>query len=197
MKFLTLLFILILTFSASAQICWEIELSNKITDKRMGIWTTGDYSIFVELDSINNALIRNKEGHARSFYFYCDKDSNLSDYFEASLNRYERAVKQLYTASKGFDLQNLIINDGLENKGQNTSKSRIIERLIKQFVEKDNAIVYYKGQRIFKLTYLSEALNSGNANDSITDILNRGYEIKTYFDNPGNCIFSESYIYGW
>jgi hypothetical protein len=197
MKVLIFLFILTITFSASTQTRWEIELSNKISDTRMGIWKTGDYCIFVELDSITNDLIQNKEGHARSFYYYCDKDSNLSDYFEASLNRYDRAIHKIKNASKGFDLQTLIVYDGAENNDLNKSKSRIIERLIKQFVEKGNAIVYYKGQRIFKLTYLSEDLNSGNATDSMTDILNRGYEIKTYFDNPGNCIFSESYILGW
>jgi hypothetical protein len=197
MRFLFLLSVLVHVFSASAQNSWEIELSNNITNTRMGVWKTGDYSIFVELDSINNYLNQIREGHARSYNFYCDNDSNLASYFEASLNRYEIAVHQLNSAPKGFDIQALIVYDGIEIYELNTSKSTIVERLIKQFVEKGNAIVYYKGQRIFKLTCLSSIINSENTTQSISDILNRGHEIKTYFDNPENCIFSEYYILGW
>jgi hypothetical protein len=121
----------------------------------------------------------------------------LASYFEASLNRYEIALEQLKKATKGFDIQALIVYDGIEIHELNASKSRIIERLIKQYVEKGNAIVFYKGQRIFKLTCLTSNINSENTTNSISEILNRGYEIKTYFDNPENCIFSEYYIHGW
>ena len=197
MKFLTLLFILIITFSARTQNRWEIELSKTITDTQMGVWKTGDYSIFVELDTINTFLIRNREEHARSFYYYCDKDSNLANYFEASHSRYEKALQQLKKADKGFDLQTLIIYEGLEDPNQNNGNSSILERYIKQLVEQRKAIVYYKGQRIFKLTCISSDLNSGNSTNSITDFLNRGFEIKTFFDNPENCIFSEYHILGW
>ncbi len=197
MKFLILKIILVFSFVSQAQNRWEIELSKTITDTRMGTWTTGDYSIFVELDSITNFLIRNSKEHARSYNYYCDKDSNLANYFGASLKRYERALQQIKKADKGFDLHSLIIYDGQENDELNKSKSALIERLLKQFVEKGNASVYYKGQRIFKLTYISSILNAGNSTDSITDVLNSGYVIKTFFDNPENCIFSEYYILGW
>jgi hypothetical protein len=197
MRFLFLLSFLVYAFSARTQNRWEIELSKTITDTQMGVWKTGDYSIFVELDSIANFLNLNRREHARSYNYYCDKDSNLASYFEASLNRYEIALEQLKKATKGFDIQALIVYDGIEIRELNTSKSRIIERLIKQYVEKGNAIVFYKGQRIFKLTCQTSNINSVNTSNSISEMLNRGYEIKTYFDNPENCIFSEYYIHGW
>jgi len=173
-----------------------IVLSSKTPETRMSVWKIGDYSIFVELDTIDTFLIRNSKEHARSFYYYCDKDSNLANYFEASLKRYERALQQFKKADEGFDLRKLIIYEGIKNSNQNNGNSSILERYIKQLVEQGKAIVFYKGQLIFKLTCISELRDNGGVL-TFSDFLNRGYEIRTCFDQRDNYLFYEYHNMGW
>jgi hypothetical protein len=162
----------------------------------MGVWVKGDYTILVTLDSISAHLRRSQHALKRSIDYYVDKDSNLLNYFTGSSKRYNLAATLTEGAKNDFDLQTLIIYEGVEDINQNIGNSRILENYIKQLVEQQKAIVFYKGQRIFKLCCVSE-MNNGGRLESVSDILNHGYEIRTFYDQPENCIFHEYIILGW
>lgn len=196
MKLICIQFILLFSFSAHSQSEWVIDLSTKLPDPRMGVWTKGDYTILVTLDSIATHLRRCQQSMTKAIDYYGDKDSNLVNYFTGSSKRYNLAATLTEGAKNGFDLQTLIIYEGVEDTNQNIGNSRILANYIQQLVEQQKAIVYYKGQRIFTLCCISEMSNGGRL-DSVSDILNQGYEIRTYYDQPDNCIFHEHRHLGW
>jgi hypothetical protein len=196
MKFVCTFLLLLLTFSVQSQSDWVIELSSEKPNSRMGVWTKGDYTISVAIDSISLHLNRCQQSIQRSLDYYRDKDSNLVNYFLGSSNRYKTAVTQLEKANNGFGLNTLIIYEGRENQTQNVGNSTIIESYLKQLVEHRKAIVYFKGMRIYTLCCTSEQLNQGRY-ETVSDILNSGFVTKTFYDEPSNCLFFESHIYGW
>jgi hypothetical protein len=196
MKLIFFLLFSQLTLSTSAQSDWEIELSTKTPDSRMGVWTKGDYTILVTLDSIASHLRRCQQSMTNAIDYYGDKDSNLVNYFTGSSKRYSHAAMLTEEAKNGFNLQTLIIYDGIEDENQNIGNSRILENYIEQLVEQQKALVLYKGKRIFKLCRISE-MNNGGRLESVNDILNHGYEIRTFYDQPENCIFYEYIHLGW
>lgn len=196
MKFLGTFLLFLLTFSVQSQSEWVIELSCEKPNSRMGVWTKGDYTISVAIDSISLHLNRCQQSIQRSLDYYSDKDSNLVSYFLGSSNRYKVAINQLENAKNGFGLNQLIIYEGRENQSQNVGNSTIIESYLKQLVEQRKAIVCYKGMRIYTLCCTSEKLNQG-CYETVSDILNSGYVTKTFYEEPSNCLFFDSHIYGW
>jgi hypothetical protein len=196
MKIACILLSLLFSFSSHSQSEWEIELSSRPPDNRMGVWAKGDYTILVTLDSISAHLRRCQQSMTKAIDYYGDKDSNLVNYFNGSSKRYNIAATLTEEAKNGFDLQTLIIYDGVEDTNQHIGNSRILENYIKQLVEQQKALVFYKGQRIFKLCCVSE-MNNGGRLESVSDILNHGYETRTFYDQPENCIFHEYIILGW
>jgi hypothetical protein len=196
MKFVGTFLLLLLSFSVQSQSEWVIELSSENPNSRMGVWTKGDYTIMVAIDSISLHLNRCQQSIQRSLDYYSDKDSNLTSYFLGSSNRYKTAVHQLEKANNGFGLNQLIIYEGRENQTQNVGNSSIIESYLKQMVEQRKAIVYYKEMRIYTLCWSSEQLNQGR-HETVSDILNSGYITRTFYDEPSNCLFMDSHIYGW
>lgn len=196
MKFVGTFLLLLLTFSVQSQSEWVIELSCEKPNSRMGVWTKGDYTISVAIDSISLHLNRCQQSIQRSLDYYSDKDSNLVSYFLGSSNRYKVAINQLENAKNGFGLNQLIIYEGRENQSQNVGNSTIIESYLKQLVEQRKAIVCYKGMRIYTLCCTSEKLNQG-CYETVSDILNSGYVTKTFYEEPSNCLFFDSHIYGW
>jgi len=196
MKIVSILLSLLFSFTVHSQSEWEIELSTKMPNPRMGVWNKGDYTILVTLDSISTHLRRCQQSMTKAIDYYGDKDSNLVNYFNGSSKRYNLAATLIEEAKNGFDLQTLIIYDGIEDTNQNIGNSRILENYIKQLVEQQKALVFFKGQRIFKLCCISEMNNQGRL-ESVSDILNQGYTIKTFYDQRDNCIFYEYVHLGW
>jgi hypothetical protein len=196
MKLLFSILFLLLNFSAHAQSEWVIKLSTQAPDARMGVWTKGDYSILVSLDSLSSYLRRSQHDLKRSIDYYVDKDSNLLNYFTATAQRYNVAATLTENAKNGFDLKTLRIYEGIENSNRNLEDSRILESYIKQLAEQQKAIVFYKGQRIFTLCYTSES-NNNVGELTVSEILNHGYTTKAFFDQPDNCLFHEFYLMGW
>lgn len=196
MKRLFSILLLLLNFSAHAQSEWVTKLSTQAPDARMGVWTKGDYSILVSLDSLSSHLRRSQHALKRSIDYYVDKDSNLLNYFTATAQRYNVAATLTENAKNGFDLKTLIIYEGIENSKRNLEDFAILERYLKQLVEQQKALVFYKGQRIYTLCYLSE-LNSEGGEPTVSEILNHGYTIKAFFEQSDNCLFYEFYLMGW
>jgi hypothetical protein len=187
---------LLLSLSLSAQSEWMIDLSTKIPDARMGAWTRGDYTILVNLDSISTHFRRCQHSITRSLEYYKDQDSNLANYFRATQNRYGRAATQLEQAANGFDLKTLVIYEGVESVNRNLEDFRILESYLKNLVEQGKALVYFKAERIYTLCCISELMNQGHL-ETVQDILNQGYEIRTFYEEPANSLFIDYSIMGW
>ena len=187
---------LLLSLSVTAQSEWTIVLSTKIPDARLGTWTRGDYTILVNLDSISTHFRMCQQSITRSLDYYKDKDSNLANYFRDTHNRYGRAATQLEQAANGFDLKPLVIYEGVENANRNLEDCRILESFLKNLVEQGKALVYFKGERIYSLCCTSELMNQGRL-ETVQDMLNRGYEIRTFYEDPDNSLFIDYSIMGW
>jgi hypothetical protein len=196
MKWLFLPLFLVITLNVFSQSQWEIVLSHEAPVPRMGKWVRGDYTVAISLDTLSMHFRRCEQSITRSLEYYKDQDSNLANYFRATQNRYGRAATQLEQATNGFDLKTLIIYEGMENSSRNLEDSRILESYIKQRVEQGKDLVFFKGKRIFTLCGSSEMSNQSRI-DTVQDILNRGYEIRTFYDEPDNCLFFEVQILGW
>jgi len=179
-----------------SQNLWEIKLSTNLPETRMGNWVVGDYTVSVSLDTIAVMLRKDQESMIKAITYYGDKDSNLVNYYKATEKRYGIAISQLEQAKNGFDLQSLIIYEGREDIRQNIGNSRFLRDQIDHFVQKGNAIIFFKGKRIFTLCRSSEHTNQGRM-ESPSDILNSGYEIRTFYDEPDNILFFEYYHLGW
>jgi len=196
MKLLILPLFLVLTFNAFSQSQWEIKLSHETPVPRMGNWIRGDYTVFISLDTLSMHFRRCQQSITRSLDYYKDKDSNLANYFRATQNRYGTAATQLEQAVNGFDLKILRIYEGIDNSNRNIDDFRILEAYIKNRVEQGKAIVMYKNERIYTLCGNSEMTNQGGV-DTVQAILNWGYEIRTFYDEPDNCLFYDVSIMGW
>lgn len=196
MKFLSLLFFLTLNLTVFSQNQWEIALSHESPVPRMGKWVKGDYTIHISLDTLSMHFRRCEQSITRSLEYYKDQDSNLANYFRATQNRYGRAATQLEQATNGFDLKTLIVYEGMENSHRNLEDFAILESYLKQRVEQGKALVFFKGKRIFTLCGSSERSNQGRM-ETTMDILNSGYEMKIFYDEPDNCLFYEVQILGW
>jgi hypothetical protein len=162
----------------------------------MGNWIRGDYTVFISLDTLSMYFRRCQQSITISLDYYRDKDSNLANYFRATQNRYGTAATQLEQAANGFDLKILRIYEGIDNSNRNLDDFRILEAYIKNRVEQGKAIVMYKNERIYTLCGNSEMTNQGGV-DTVQAILNWGYEIRTFYDEPDNCLFHEVQILGW
>ena len=196
MKLLLLPLFLVLTFNTFSQSQWEIVLSHEAPVPRMGKWVRGDYTVSISLDTLSMHFRRCEQSITRSLEYYKDQDSSLANYFRATQNRYGRAATQLEQAANGFDLKTLIIYEGIENPNRNLEDFRILESYVKNRVEQGKAIVLYKNKRIYTLCGNYEMSNQGRV-ETVQDILNRGYEIRTFYDEPDNCLFFEVQILGW
>lgn len=194
MKLVLLFFLLFFTLFSNGQTEWEIELSTKKPDLRMGVWVKGDYTIMVNLDSISTYLRGSQQNMTKAIEYYSEQDSNFVNYYKATANRYNVAATQTEEAKDGFDLQKLTLYEGRENLNQNNSNSKLLESFIKQQVEQGKALVFYKGERVFKLCCTSKLQDEGI---TFSEILNRGYETITFFDQPENYLFYEYSNMGW
>ncbi len=196
MKFLLLSLCLYVTLPTFSQSQWEIELSHESPVPRMGKWVRGDYTIMISLDTLSMHFRRCEQSITRSLEYYKDQDSNLANYFRATQNRYSRAATLLEQGENGFDLNTLIIYEGIEHSNRNLEDSRILESYLKQRVEQGKDLVFYKGKRIFTLRRSSEHTNQGRM-ETASDILNSGYVTKTFYYEPDNSLFVEYYFMGW
>jgi hypothetical protein len=195
MKFFILSWFLLFVTKINAQTEWEIKLSTKIPDSNMGVWKKGDYKILISLDSISTYLRRSQQSMIKAIDYYSEQDSNFINYYKATANRYMVASRHIEDAKDGFDLQTLVLYEGRDDI-QNNSNSRILERYIKQFMEQGNAPVFFKGKRIYTLCCISALREAGNTL-TFSDILNRGYETRIFFDQPEEYLFYEYSNMGW
>lgn len=196
MKMLLLSLFLLVTLSAFSQSQWEIELSHEMPVPRMGKWVKGDYTVYISLDTLARYFRICQQSTTKSLEYYENRDSNLVNYFKATQNRYCTAASQLEQAANDFDLKTLIIYEGMDNPKRNAEDFAILERYLEQRVQQGKAIVFFKGKRIYTLCRTSE-MSYKVRSDTFQDILNQGYITRTFYDEPGNCLFFEYMHLGW
>jgi hypothetical protein len=189
MKCILFLFLLILSFSGQSQTFGEIKLSKEVNEERMGLWTKGDYKVYVALSSIASNFQSSSKSYSEAALTYQFTDSSGPAFYKQTAERYQVAADQLEKADDGFDLRSLIVYLGIENENENQGNSMVVESFIKQMVKSGKAAVFYKGERLFVLKSRYESRGEG--------ILDHGYEIRIYVDDPDNYLFTEYQHLGW
>ncbi len=184
MKRIVLLFLLTLSLVGHAQSNSEINLSKTLPETRMGLWTNGDYKIYVSLDSLEKAFRSAGEQSLKSAQTYPLSDST----YLFTTQRYLKAADQLKTAENGFDLRSLVLYHGRNNEQNNAGNSYIVLSYVKVFVQAGDGIVYYKDARVYMLQvrYIPEG-----------DGLMFGSTTVIYVDDVANFAFKDYQHYGW
>ncbi|KOY86191.1 hypothetical protein AD998_08540 [bacterium 336/3] len=146
----------------------------------MGLWTNGDYKIYVELSVLEADFRDVYKSYINVSTNRKNMDTVTVNLYKATAERYLFVAEQLKVAKNGFDLRNLVIYFGLDNEQQNKGDSFIVESYIRQLVERGNAALFYKGNRIFTLKKIMQLEGTG---------VGFGYEVRIYFDNAENYAF--------
>lgn len=130
----------------------EISLSSTLDTLESGYWKTGDYTVYIKRVLVENYLQEN--------YLALAKAKNTTEIQNDSVSlarltlyeqRYQKALDMFLNTKSDLDLTKLVVYIGLENDVRNKGKSDEIELIVRNNVAKGNAVVFYKGQRIFKL----------------------------------------------
>ncbi len=154
----------------------EINLSNSIDTSQYGFWETGDYKILVNTKPIityceegYHALIQSQKQLVN--------DTNEFNRYQKYIDQLSMAQKQLKAVPNGFDLKKIVLHFGPENDNLNKGNSYEIESLVKNALEKEEAMVFYKGTRVFKLQKKTDG-------DYVMSV------VKIYFDDETNPLCS-------
>ncbi|MES1226937.1 MAG: hypothetical protein ABUT20_66300 [Bacteroidota bacterium] len=135
MKSILSTFLLFLCFHGYSQNIYEINLSKGVNETRMGLWTSGDYHVFIELDVLESWFLRQQNSFMNSSLNFSYGDTAASSYYDMIAKRYEVAAMQLKSAKSEFDLRKLVIYYGAENEIENSGNSVLVEEVVKQLVE--------------------------------------------------------------
>jgi hypothetical protein len=187
MKYVLWVLLLSIHFFSQAQISDLIQLSNSLKDDRLGVWTNGDYKVFIDLNEFEISF------NVKSLAYLSKNDSlNVNDssanIYNLSSKRFSEASQQLHTADNGFDLNSLVVYYGPDNHFLNTGNSSIIEQLVSQFVESGNVIVFYKGKRMDTLQRTYEYKGEG---------LDFGYLVWIFANDKEQSLFNYFQHLGW
>lgn len=188
MKYNLFLFLFTLRFIAASQDVHEIRLSKTLNETRMGLWTSGDYDIYVEMTTLETSFQNTYKNYLNASLNRNNVDTVTSALYNITSKRYQVAADQMKLGENGFDLRKLILYFGLENDKENAGNSFIVENFITQLVENGTAVVFYKGERIYTLKKKYEPEGEG---------LNFGYHIRIYYDDPEKCIVRYYRHLGW
>ena len=185
MKYLLFSFLFVVYFSSYSQYSYEVELSESLNENRLGMWTFGDYKAYFELDVLESSFrnIGNSFLNPDLKNYY--PDSVIASY-NLSAQMYLEAAAQLKNAANGYDLTRINVAKGAEK--ENLDISSKMESLIQQLLENGQAVVYYKGKRVYTLCKLYKTHDKGFL---------MAYEIFVYFDDEKNCILKYHEDLGW
>ena len=154
----------------------EINLSDSIDTSQYGFWETGDYKILINTKPVityceegYHALIQSQKKLVN--------DTNEFNRYQKYIDQLSMAQKQLKAVPNGFDLKKIVLYFGPENDYLNKGNSYEIESLVKNALEKEEAMVFYKGTRVFKLQKKTDG-------DYVMSV------VKIYFDDETNPAFS-------
>lgn len=162
----------------------ELLLNPSIDSTKCGVWETGDYKISIPLQSLTDYIEENYLSLIGVMEKDSQRDTSLYNLYKISADRYLNAHNQLKAAQHGFDLRKLVLYVGLENIEYNKGSSTEIELYVRSMLEKGDAVVHYKGQRIKKMNKITHA-------DLVMST------IKIYFDDENNFAFTYFGYINW
>ena len=80
-----------------------------------------------------------------------ETDSTNRVRYQLYIDRYAKAVDQISRAENGFDLRSLVVYIGPDNIKDKEMLTSDVNQYVQKLVQEGQAIVYYKGQRIYRL----------------------------------------------
>jgi hypothetical protein len=187
MKHILILFLIALHLPGYSQHYYEITLSKTLNEKRLGLWATGDYKVYIELNELENYFRSRGNSFLNPDFKNYYPDSVIAS-FNLSAKMYLETAEQFKKAESGADLRKLTGYDGVENAKDVSGNSGEVEIRIRQLLRHGSAIAYYKGTRVFTLTARYEDQGEG---------LDFGYDILIYFDDEENYVLKYHEHLGW
>jgi len=138
-------------FPALDSIYFEIQLNKSLDTVNNCYWKNGDYKIFIQREKVLNYLEEYYSGITSAMETNLGGDTGLQRRNKMYAARYLKALIQVKEIDSSFNLRSLVVYTGYENAERNKGNSAEIEAYVRQLLENGQAVVYYKGQRVFKL----------------------------------------------
>ncbi len=138
-------------FPALDSIYFEIQLNKSIDTVNNCYWKNGDYKIFIQREKVLNYLEEYYSGITSAMQTNLGGDTGLQRRNKMYAARYLKALIKVKEIDSSFNLRSLVVYTGYENAERNKGNSAEIEAYVRQLLEKGQVVVYYKGQRVFKL----------------------------------------------
>jgi hypothetical protein len=185
MKCILLPFLLLLHFAGHSQ---QIKLSKSLNETRLGLWTQGDYKVYVELDVIEATFRDTGKGYSNAALNnqYADSVANVN---VLTSQRFLIAADQLKKAQHGFDLRTLDVYFGAQMEKTDTMYYDQMQANVMRFMEGGLAVVYFKDVRIYEL---NRALYFDGE-----EVMNYTYTIRLYYDDENNYVYQKNQVMGW
>ncbi len=168
-------------FPALDSIYFEIQLNKSLDTVNTSYWKNGDYKFFIQREKVLNYLDEYYSGITRAMQTNLGGDTGFQSRNKMYAARYLKALIQVEEIDSSFNLRSLVVYTGYDNAERNKGNSAEIETYVRQFVENGQAVVYYKGQRLFKL-------KKRVVNDYVMSTIN------IYYDDDKNYAF---FYYGY
>jgi hypothetical protein len=137
-------------------VCLQIQLSKNLNETKMGVWKIGDYIIQIELKAFEDYCQENYLSLLNALENQYKNDSNMTSICTDYANRILNTINQVKKAENGFDLKKLVMYVGKDSNEKNKGNSIDVENYVRQKVESGNAVLFYKGNRIYSLQKLIE-----------------------------------------
>lgn len=150
----------------------------------MGFWTRGDYTIYIDLNSLETSFRASSKEYDKSSTYYTFSDSNGSNLYSRTALKYLEAAEILSQASNGFDLRKVQFDKGSVDYSPYLFTLPKLEVLVMNQFKSGKAAMYYKGIREYTCKY--QTLSYGK------EILDHGNTTTYFYDSLSNFVFQES-----
>jgi len=138
-------------FPALDSIYLEIQLNKSLDTVNNCYWKNGDYKIFIQREKVLNYLEEYYSGITSAMQTNLGSDTGMQHRNKLYAARYFKALIQVKEIDSSFNLRSLVVYTGYDNAERNKGNSAEIEAYVRQLLENGQTVVYYKGQRVFKL----------------------------------------------
>jgi hypothetical protein len=162
----------------------EMQLSDMVPETNLGLWQKGDYNVYVPIDGYEKNLKESYESLVKAIKELPETDSTNRVRYQLYIDRYALALEQINKAENGFDLKTLVVYIGPENIKDKEMLTSDVNLYVQKLVQEGQAIVYYKGQRIYRLKIRYTM-----------DVIMSTYTY--YYDTPSNSIFNYYGYINW
>jgi hypothetical protein len=155
----------------------------------MGYWTRGDYTIYIDLNTLETSFKTSSKEYDKSATYYTFSDSIGSKLHLKTALKYLEAAEILSQASNGFDLRKVQFDKDSVDYSPYLFTLPKLEVLVMNQFKSGKAAMYYKGKRVY--TYKYQTLSYGK------EILDHGITTTYVYDSLSNFVFQESRHLGW